>query len=417
MAKDFSPIKGTTDYTPAEMLVRESARQIILESYRKNGYSLIKTPILENLNFLMGSEGGENLRLIFKTLKRGEKLDLSKPNLTEADIAEEGLRYDLTVPLIRFYSKNRDKLPIPFKAIQMDDVFRAERPQKGRSRQFTQCDIDIVGDSSINAEIDLIYTILETYKKLKFDNLTIKVNDRRILNQIIAFCGFSENDTEHVLICIDKLDKIGHEGLKNSLTEDGYPIKNIEKLVVAISTISEQGIACLTQFGVDEELKNNMATLLNALNKNLPTGCNVVFDISIVRGQSYYTGTVFEAYTEGFARAIGGGGRYDKIMGKVSGIDVPMVGFSIGFEPCCMLMLERGVQFETNKNLALIYNADESFDNVLNCKKQLMEEYNVSLYVRPKNLKNLLTKLKDSGFTFFCFFDKNSKNQVISPIE
>lgn len=417
MAKDFSPVKGTNDYTPAEMLVRESAKQIILQSYRKNGYSLIKTPILENLQFLMGSEGGENLRLIFKTIKRGEKLDLSKENLTEADISEEGLRYDLTVPLIRFYSKNRDKLPLPFKSIQMDDVFRAERPQKGRSRQFTQCDVDIVGDSSINAEIDLIYTILETYKKLKFDNLTMKVNDRRILNQIITFCGFDEKDIEHVLICVDKLDKIGFDGILNCLTADGYNTKAVKKLVSALSTISEKEIDSLAKFGVNEELINNMKTLFGSLTKNLPSGCKVVFDISVVRGQSYYTGTVFEAYTQGFARAIGGGGRYDKIMGKVSGIDTPMVGFSIGFEPCCMLMLEKGVQFESTKNVALIYNREDNFEDVLNQKKQLMQDYNVSLYARPKNLKNLLTKLKDNGFNFFCLFNKQEKTLAINPIE
>ena len=207
--KNFSPIRGTNEYLPKEAKIREIVRQKILTSYQNNGYNLISTPILENLELLNMSEGGDNLKLMFKTIKRGDKLDLTKANLCEADIVEEGLRYDLTVPLARFYANNREKLPNPFKAIQIDYSFRAERPQRGRLRQFTQCDIDVFGDSSINAELDLLKTALDTYKSLGFDKLTLKINNRKILNQLVLFAGFKEENINTVCVTLDKIDKIG----------------------------------------------------------------------------------------------------------------------------------------------------------------------------------------------------------------
>jgi len=416
MIKDFSPVRGTLEYNPAEMIIREKTQQIILDSYRKNGFSLIKTPILENLEFLMGSEGGENLRLMFKTIKRGSKLNLTKPNLAEQDLTEEGLRYDLTVPLIRFYCNNREKLPVPFKAIQIGDAFRAERPQRGRSREFTQCDIDIIGDSSINAEIELIFTAIQTYKKMGFDKVTIKVNDRRILNQLIKWSGFKEEDIEFILICLDKLDKIGLDGIKNNLTNRNFPEKSISKLLNSISLIQSDGVSALSSCGVDLIYTENINTLLSAVNNNLPKNFSVLFDISIIRGQGYYTGTVFEAYTDGFSRAIGGGGRYDKIMQKLSGVSSPMVGFSIGFEPCCMLIQERGIKLDNTKTLALIYSTEDNFGDVVKRKNELMKDYNVSLYTKPKNIKNLLNKLKDSGYTNFVFFNKNVTQENIGSL-
>ena len=206
MKVNTNPIRGTYDYAPKQAELREVVRQRILECYQKNGFSLIQTPILENLSLLNSSDGGDNLRLMFKTVKRGEKLDLSKPNLTESDITEEGLRYDLTVPLARFYANNKEKLPNPFKAIQIDYAFRAERPQKGRDRQFIQCDIDEFGDDSVEAEIDVLSTGMSGYESLGFNDLTVKINSKEILNQITAHFGYSKEETASVCISLDKFD-------------------------------------------------------------------------------------------------------------------------------------------------------------------------------------------------------------------
>ena len=201
--KNVQPVRGTYDYPPIQAENREILKQKILKSYQDNGFSLITTPILENLELLDNSDGGDNLRLMFKTVKRGDKLDLSKPNLTEKDICEEGLRYDLTVPLARFFAGNREMLPNPFKAIQIGYAFRAERPQKGRNRQFLQCDIDIFGDDSIRAEIEIITTAINTYTKLGFNNIVFKINSRKILNSLVLYCGFRQEDINSVCITLD----------------------------------------------------------------------------------------------------------------------------------------------------------------------------------------------------------------------
>ncbi|MBO7219032.1 MAG: ATP phosphoribosyltransferase regulatory subunit [Clostridia bacterium] len=214
MKINTSPVRGTIDYLPKDMEIRQNVYNIIIKSFKENGYLQIKTPILESLAILTNGDSGDNQKLMFKTIKRGEKLKLDKTDLTEADIVEEGLRYDLTVPLARLYAGNREKLPFPFKAIQIDDSFRAERPQRGRYRQFTQCDIDIWGDSSVNAEIDLLVAAINTYEKIGFTKLKLKVNDRRILAQVIVNAGFSEDKVIDVNISLDKLDKIGTDGVK-----------------------------------------------------------------------------------------------------------------------------------------------------------------------------------------------------------
>ena len=361
MSKNTNPVRGTYDYAPKEAELREQVRQIILKCYQNNGFSLINTPILESLDLLDSSDGGDNLRLMFRTIKRGEKLDLTKPNLTEKDITEEGLRYDLTVPLARFYANNKEKLPSPFKAIQIDYSFRAERPQRGRNRQFIQCDIDEFGDGSVNAEIDVLTTGVSAYSKLGFDNLIVKVNSRQILNSLVLNAGFSEDEITSVCISLDKLDKIGVEGVKNELIERDKELnkstfERVEKLMDSISTILDKGVSALTNFGVSVEDKERIETLINAVNSyfkanNLTNKYKCEFNVSIVRGQGYYTGVVYEAYTDGFKGAIGGGGRYDKMIAKLIGIDVPAVGFSIGFAPVCMLLSEQNKKFETNKKL------------------------------------------------------------------
>ncbi len=391
--KNFSPIRGTNDYMPKEAKIREIVRQKILSCYQNNGFNLITTPILENLELLNLSDGGDNLKLMFKTVKRGDKLDLTKENLCEADITEEGLRYDLTVPLARFYANNREKLPMPFKAIQIDYSFRAERPQRGRLRQFTQCDIDVFGDDSINAELELLKTALEAYKSLSFNKLTLKINDRRILNQLVLFAGFKNEELGTVCVTLDKIDKIAVPGVVMELLDKGMEAEKINKLTEAINDVLVQGIDAVVKYGVEQKYVDDMKYLINSLNVLTNNQFDIKFDISIVRGQGYYTGPVFEFYTEGFSGAIGGGGRYDNMVEKMVGISVPAVGASIGFEPITMLIREREVTFDSKENLALIYDLEDDIIEVFKVKEELMKNYNVSLFKRPKNMKTFYDRI------------------------
>jgi len=391
--KNFNPIRGTNDYMPADAKIREVVRQKILTSYQNNGYNLISTPILENLEFLNSSDGGDNLRLMFKTIKRGEKLNLTKENLCEADLVEEGLRYDLTVPLARFYANNREKLPNPFKAIQIDYSFRAERPQRGRMRQFTQCDIDVFGDASINAELELLKTTTDTYNLLGFNDLTVKINNRQILNAIVLNAGFNESDINSVCITLDKLDKIAVSGVIMELIEKGFNAENINQLVESINDVVANGLTATLKYGADVAVVEDMQYLINTLNKLTNNKFNIVYDVSIVRGQGYYTGTIYEFYTSGFGGAIGAGGRYDRMLGKLTGNDVPAVGASIGFEPVTMLIKERGISFDVKPNLSLIYDKEDDIEQVYKTKQALMASYNVSLFLRPKNIKNFYDRI------------------------
>lgn len=393
--KNFNPIRGTNDYMPQEAKIREIVRQKILTNYQNNGYNLISTPILENLELLNMSDGGDNLKLMFKTVKRGDKLDLSKEGLTINDIVEEGLRYDLTVPLARFYANNREKLPVPFKAIQIDYSFRAERPQRGRLRQFTQCDIDVFGDKTINAELELLKTALDTYKLLGFDKLTLKINNRQILNQLVLWAGFKNEVLNTVCVTLDKIDKISVSGVVMELLDKGFDAESINKLVEAINDVLENGLNSVLKYGVKQNFVDDMNFLIDNLNILTNNQFDVRFDISIVRGQGYYTGTVYEFYTDGFGGAIGGGGRYDGMIEKMTGVNVSAVGISMGFEPITMLIRERGLMFDSKENLALIYDDEDNIIEVFNIKEELKAKYNVSLFKRSKNMKNFFEKVKE----------------------
>lgn len=410
--KNCNPIRGTYDYLPSEARLRENLRKLILDSYMSNGYNLIETPILENLEFLDSSEGGDNLRLMFKTIKRGDRLDLMKPNLTEADIVEEGLRYDLTVPLARMYSNNREKLPTPFKSIQIGSAFRAERPQRGRNRQFTQCDIDVFGDTSINAELDLLKTSLDTLSSLGFENLTLRVNDRRILNLLVLSSGFSDEDISTVCVTLDKIDKISITGVMMELIEKGFDTEKINNLVDAINDVVKNGIDMACKYGVERSVVDKVKYLIDNLNKLTSNRFQIIFDISIVRGQGYYTGTVYEIYTEGFSGAIAGGGRYDKMVEKLTGNSVPAVGCSIGFEPVAMLLSERKVSLSSRQNLILIYDQDDDILKVYGLKEKLKQNYNVSLYARPKNMKNFYEKIVAVAEAVTSFKDYNNNVEI-----
>ena len=403
MKFNTSPVRGTVDYLPSEMEVRSYAEKVILETYKENGFLQIKTPILENLDLLTNGDSGDNQKLMFKTIKRGEKLDLSKPNLSENDIVEEGLRYDLTVPLVRFFANNKETLPYPFKSIQIDESFRAERPQRGRVRQFTQCDIDILGDSSPLAEIELLYAYMCSYKKLGFEKLTIKINDRRVLNELIVKAGFELEQVPDICISLDKFDKIGFDGVLNELIESGYD-KIKSKAVIAFfmhlkeEKTNKDRLNFLAKAGVSEEVVSSLSLIIETAEKFKIDGFKIEYDASVIRGQGYYTGTVFEVFDDDFGRAIGGGGRYDKMIEKFLGTPVPAVGCSIGLYVVAMLMVERNYMVPSNK-LALVYDKKESYENVMRAKIELMNKgFEVSIFAFPKNFNNFVEKLKKNNY-------------------
>nr|WP_307999783.1 ATP phosphoribosyltransferase regulatory subunit [uncultured Merdimonas sp.] len=291
---------------------------------------------------------GDNEKLIFKIMKRGEKLKISEAK-EENDLADSGLRYDLTVPLARYYSNHMSELPSPFKALQIGSVWRADRPQRGRFRQFTQCDIDILGEGSNLAEIELILATTAVLGKINFRNFTVCINDRNILKAMAAYSGFKEEDYDEVFIVLDKMDKIGKEGVQEELQEMGYPKDCVERYLGLFDETPEDisGIRYLKEKLGDylsDETAEGMQQIISSVEAAKECEFSVRFDPTMVRGQSYYTGTIFEIRMDEFGGSVAGGGRYDKMIGRFTGQDTPACGFSIGFERIVMLLLEQGYQ-------------------------------------------------------------------------
>ncbi len=403
MIETTNPVRGTKDYLPKEMALREKIRAIILNTYEKYGFTQIKTPIIENINLLLGSDGGDNLKLIYKILKRGEKLDLNNVK-DENDLVDSGLRYDLTVPLVRFYANNNSKLLPVFKAIQIGDVFRAERPQKGRSRQFCQCDIDIINDASIDAEIEVLYVSAMAMLNLGFKKFKIKINDRRILNSIILFAGFKKEEVNDVSISVDKVDKIGLDGVKNELIEKKYNKARVENLVRILEDVKNNGLDTLNKYSVSKDVIDNVKNIILAIKELSNNEFEIEFDINIIRGQGYYTATVFEIYVEGFAGACGGGGRYDEMIEKMINRSVPAVGFSLGFERLFLIISEKNMLKKQTPLLALIYEENDDFKEVIKYANKLQKEYNVNALKRRNNFSYQLTNLKENGYNKYVLF-------------
>ena len=354
MALSKKPMTGMKDIMPDEMKVRNYVKRVIEETYLSYGFSQIETPVVENIQNLTNKQGGENEKLIFKILKRGEKLNLETAE-TEMDLVDGGLRYDLTVPLVRYYSKNANDLPTPFKALQMGNVFRADRPQRGRYRQFMQCDIDILGDASNLAEIELILATSSTITKLGFKNFEIRINDRRILKAMAEYSGFSPEDFDSVFITLDKMDKIGLDGVKEVLVKDGFEADAVEKYTSLFSEIEGESdpIAYLSDKLGDsfaDDVKQWMDEIIDSVKNAKTDNYDIVFDPTLVRGMSYYTGTIFEIAIPEFGGSCGGGGRYDKMVGQFTGNDTPACGFSIGFERIILLMMEQGFEIPENED-------------------------------------------------------------------
>ncbi len=353
MALSKKPVTGMKDILPAEMQLRDYVIGVIKETYAAFGFTSIETPCVEHIENLSSKQGGENEKLIFKILKRGEKLNLESAQ-TDSDLVDSGLRYDLTVPLVRFYSNHANELPSPFKALQMGNVWRADRPQRGRYRQFMQCDIDILGEPSNLAEIELILATTTTLGKLSFRDFQIRINDRQILKAMASYSGFPEEDFDSVFIILDKMDKIGLDGVAGELTECGYEKETVERYIGLFQKVekAENTEAALKELAdiligagtLEEEVRIGLQEIIASVRATKSSDFEIVFDPTLVRGMSYYTGTIFEIAMPQFGGSCGGGGRYDKMVGKFTGRDVPACGFSIGFERIILLLLESGFQ-------------------------------------------------------------------------
>jgi histidyl-tRNA synthetase len=416
MALSKKPVNGMKDILPAEMEIRDYVTNVIKETYRSFGFTPIETPCMENIANLSNKQGGENEKLIFKVLKRGEKLNLETAK-EEADVVDFGMRYDLTVPLSRYYSNHANELPTPFKALQIGSVWRADRPQRGRYRQFTQCDIDILGEPGNLAEIELITATTTTIGRLGFKNFEIRINERRILKAMAAYSGFAESDYDSVFITLDKMDKIGAEGVAKELLENGYSQESIDKYLNLFELLKEkrevtEGVAFLAEtLGdyLEDEVVKSMTEIATAVNATKSAEFTLVFDPTLVRGMSYYTGTIFEIAMPELGAACGGGGRYDKMIGKFTGNDVPACGFSIGFERIILLLMESGFKIpESPKKVAYLiekkYPADRLAD-VMNQAKEARENGQQVLVVRMnKNKKFQKEQLSKEGYEEFVEF-------------
>lgn len=399
-----TPVKGTRDYLPKEVRIRDYLQDVIRQTYEEAGFERIATPILEDAVNLDKSEGGENLNLIFKILKRGQKLSsaLQNQNVTERELSDMGLRYDLTLPLSRYYANNRNDLMAPFKVIQMDRVYRAERPQKGRLREFMQCDIDIIGNASVDAEVELILTTTKALERVGLSRYTVKINDRRILKSIFTYAGFEEADNEKLAIIFDKQDKIGMEGVRGELMENGFAEPAVEKFM----ELFEDGSLDLDAVSrvCDAEYVKSLQFIMDTVNTVSGGTFAIEFTPSLVRGQGYYTGTIFEVEAEGYAGAVAGGGRYDNLIGKFLNEDIPAVGFSIGFERIFSILMEQGFSIPgQKKRIAVFYDAD-TYAQALSCAEELRQEYVVSVIARPKKLGKFLNRLETEGYDGFAVY-------------
>ena len=406
MKMNANPVRGTKDFLPKEVEIRDYVREKIEQTYKAFGFHKINTPIMEDIERLNKSDGGENLSMIFKLLKRGQKLDLTKENLTEDDLVDSGLRYDLTLPLSRYFANNKENLTMPFKAIQIDKVFRAERPQKGRLREFFQCDIDIIGDKSIKAEKELIVATTSALEAIGFDGFKVRINDRRILTDMIVGAGFGVDEVASVCIIFDKLDKIGIDGVYSELKEKGYDENVINKFVEIIKDTQDGGLDDVYKYCANQEVVSNLKEVIDFANSISGGKFEAVYDKSLVRGMGYYTGMVFEIVSPKFGSSVAGGGRYDEMIGKFLGESVPAVGFSIGFERICAILFEENVSVPSKEKIILICNKDDDYIKVNEKRCELIKEGKiVSILERSKKLGKQMDALIALGYKKACYFD------------
>ena len=421
MSLKKKPVTGMKDILPAEMQVREYVMNQIRETYGGFGFNSIETPCVEHIENLSSKQGGDNEKLIFKIMKRGEKLNLETAQM-ENDLVDSGLRYDLTVPLSRYYSNNAAVLPAPFKSLQMGSVWRADRPQRGRFRQFVQCDIDILGDPTRLAEIELILATTTLLGKIGFKGYTVRINDRNILKGMAAHCGFSEESYDQVFIILDKMDKIGMDGVARELKEAGYPEENVTNYLALFETVTRDasGVRSLKEVlkdAMDLEQAENLAAIIDSVSAITTSQFKIEFDPTLVRGMSYYTGTIFEILVDGFPGSVGGGGRYDKMIGKFTGMDTPACGFSIGFERIITILMEEGFTVPgSEERFAFLIEKGVSDADMNEAVKEAMNERakgkTVLVSQMNKNKKFQKESLIKEGYTQFKEFYKEALKET-----
>lgn len=404
-----TPAKGMRDFLPKEFALRQQILATIQKTYESYGFTRIETPAVENIELLTSKQGGDNEKLIFKILKRGEKLNASSGD----ELCDLGLRYDLTVPLARFYSNNIGQLPAVFKAIQIDNVWRADRPQRGRFRQFVQCDIDVIGEESSLAEVELISATMQALSNLGFNDVTVRISDRRLLNALVERCAFSDEQKQSVFIALDKLDKIGVTGVLSEI-ESFAPGKAVEfiNLISRITSSDKPLDTCAEELGrfLPKEVKQNLEEILYVTNKTVKNG-KVVFDVTLVRGMGYYTGTIYEVSVDGLTSSVAGGGRYDKMIGRITGNDVPACGFSIGFERIALLLSERGAQADVERGVAVLVDKNldaQSLVKVMEACRQKRQKTNVTVLKKIKNFAYQLKQLREQGYAEIYEYRNNS---------
>lgn len=403
-----TPVKGTNDYLPADVSLRDYLQSSILATYENCGFQRIMTPALEDIDNLDKSEGGDNLNLIFKILKRGDKLEEALNKEDYESLSDIGLRYDLTLPLSRYYANNKAKLLLPLKCIQIDKAYRAERPQKGRLREFVQCDIDIIGTTSSCAEIELIHTTAKALLTIGLKNFKVKINDRSLLKNILINLGFAEEQIESVCITFDKLDKIGADGICAELMEKGFDktsVNNLEKMLQNAPFTLESVKGQCTDNTVLDTLDKIMKGVMALSNGSY----EIAFDISLVRGQGYYTGTVFEIESLDYKGAIAGGGRYDNLIGKFLNEAVPAVGFSIGFERIFQILRENEFVIPNKKKKLVLLYDEADFDKANQKAEEFRSLYQVALYEKPKKTGKFLNRLEEQGYDGFYLFGQSEE--------
>lgn len=417
MALNKKPVTGMKDIMPEEMQIRDYVINVIKETYGKFGFTPMETPCMENIENLSSKQGGENEKLIFKILKRGEKLNLESAQ-SESDVVDFGMRYDLTVPLVRYYSNHANELPSPFKALQIGNVWRADKPQKGRYRQFMQCDIDILGEESNLAEIELILATTTTLGRLGFKNFQIRINDRRLLKAMAAYSGFAEKDFDDVFITLDKMDKIDMEGVERELIADGYDSGSVEKYLALFRDMdaSEDRLSFIEEKMTgffDEDAKVGFREIIESVNATKDDCFQLVFDPTLVRGMSYYTGTIFEIMMPELGISCGGGGRYDRMVGRFTGKDVPACGFSIGFERIILILMESGfkVPNQSKKTAYLIekgVSGDRLCEIIAEAQRERQDGTQVLVARMNKNKKFQKEQLTAEGYEEFKQFYKET---------
>ncbi len=411
----IEPVKGTSDYLPKEAALREYIQNAILSTYAANGFQRIMTPAVEDVENLDKSDGGDNLNLVFKILKRGQKLTSAFAAGAIDSLADLGLRYDLTLPLTRYYANNRQNLMSPFKCIQIDKVYRAERPQKGRTRELVQCDIDIIGSDSANCEIELINVTAKALLSIGLSNFRVKINDRRILRDTLRSIGFTEEELPSVCITFDKLDKVGVEGIRSELSDKNICAQKIDALISFLDSFPLTLEDLRGRFNQPDAIENLEKII--GTTKALSEGkYDIYFDLSLVRGQGYYTGTVFEIESSDFNSSIAGGGRYDNLIGRFTKENIPAVGFSIGFERIYCILAENNFAIPTAKNkIAVIYDGD--FIDADNVAEQYRTEYDVTLFEKPKKLGRLIAALSADGYYGLYVCGKSEKLERLVDID